>query len=107
MKYIITEEQLTKNIKPYILHWIKRRYDLVRASLKETFEYMEFDICRIDDYEKFEKKFFSVFMDCLHPFVHDHFVFGGDDAYDVMYNVLKDFYSLNCKEFYFNGRKDC
>lgn len=68
MKYIITEEQYNNNANQYILFWIKKRYDLVLGELKETFELMEFDICRIDDYEKFEKKFFSVFMDNLHPY---------------------------------------
>lgn len=106
MKYIITEEQLSKNIKPYILSWLKRRYSLVRASLKETFEYMEFDICRIDDYEKFEDKFFTVLMDGLHPYIYDNFIFG-EESYDVMYDILRDFYRDNCSEFYLNGRKDC
>ena len=50
MKYIITEEQyfkLPENEKA--LFWIKRRYDLVLGELKETFDIMEFDICRIDN----------------------------------------------------------
>ena len=53
MKYIITEEQYDRVINQKSLFWIKRRIDLVREELKETFELMEFDICRIDDYEKF------------------------------------------------------
>jgi hypothetical protein len=82
------------------------RNDLVKASLKETFEYMEFDICRVDEYEKFEKKFFTVFMDNLHPYYYDNFIFG-EEAYDVMYDILQDLYYVDCTEFYFNGRKDC
>ena len=106
MKYIVREEQLSNNIKPYILSWLKRRTDLVKASLKETLEYMEFDICRVDDYEKFEKKFFSVFMDCLHPYYYDNFIFG-EEAYDIMYDILQDLYYVECTEFYFAGREKC
>jgi hypothetical protein len=47
MKYIITEEQFDRVLNEPILFWVKRRYDLVEKSLKEAFELMEFDICRI------------------------------------------------------------
>jgi hypothetical protein len=106
MKYIITEEQFDRVLNGPIVSWLKRRNDLVKASLKETFEYMQFDICRIDEYEKFENKFFSVFMDCLHPYYYDNFIFG-EDAYDVMYNILQDLYYVDCTEFYFSGREKC
>ena len=106
MKYIITEEQFDRVLNEPILFWVKRRYDLVKASLEETFEYMEFDICRIDDYEKFEKKFFSVLMDCLHPYFYDNDTFG-DDSYDVLYSILQDLYYVECTEFYFKGREKC
>ena len=106
MKYIITEEQYNNNVNPYILFWIKRRYGLVLGELKETFELMDFDICRIDDYEKFEKKFFSVFMDNLHPYFYGNDTFG-DDSYDVLYNILQDLYYVECTEFYFAGREKC
>lgn len=107
MKYIITEEQFDRVLNGPILSWLKRRTELVEASLKETLEYMEFDICRIDDYEKFEDKFFSVFMDCLHPFYYDNFIFGGDESYDLMTNILRDLYYVDCTEFYFAGREKC
>jgi len=107
MKYIITEEQYNNNANQYILFWIKRRYDLVLGELKETFELMEFDICRIDDYEKFEKKFFSVFMDNLHPYFYDDDSFGGTESYYVMENILKDLFYVECTEFYFAGREKC
>jgi hypothetical protein len=107
MKYIITEEQYNNNANQYILFWIKRRYDLVLGELKETFELMDFDICRIDDYEKFEKKFFSVFMDNLHPYFYDDDSFGGTKSYYVMENILKDLFYVECTEFYFAGREKC
>ena len=106
MKYIITEEQFDRVLNEPILFWVKRRYDLVEKSLKETFELMEFDICRTDDYEKFEKKFFQVFMDCLHPYFYDNDTFG-DDSYDVLYSILQDLYYVECTEFYFAGRERC
>lgn len=106
MKYIITEEQFDRVVNGPIVSWLKRRNDLVKASLKETFEYMEFDICRTDDYEKFEKKFFSVFMDCLHPhFYENENIDHG--TYDAMFNIIKDLFHDEFSNFYFNGRKDC
>jgi hypothetical protein len=107
MKIIITEEQyfrLPENQRA--LHWIKRRFDSVKEALKETFELTEFDICRIDNYDKFENKFFSVLMDCLHPEIYndenfDHW------TYDTMFNILQDLYYVECTEFYFKGRKRC
>jgi hypothetical protein len=53
MRYTITEEQYKRVMNQKSLFWIKRRIDSVKEALKETFELMEFDICRIDDYEKF------------------------------------------------------
>jgi hypothetical protein len=106
MKYIITEEQHDRMISQPILFWIKRRYDSVKLSLKETFELTEFDICRIDDYEKFEKKFFSVFMDCLHPYYYDDENFSYAE-YDAMYEILQDLFYVECTEFYFAGREKC
>ena len=107
MKYIITEEQYDRIINQKSLFWIKRRIDSVNEALKETFELTEFDICRIDDYEKFEKKFFTVMMDSLHPYFYDDENFTHLE-YDMMCEVvLKDLFHVNCKEFYFKGRKKC
>lgn len=106
MKYIITEVQYDRVINQPTLFWIKRRYDLVEACLKETFELTEFDICRIDDYKKFEKKFYSVFMDCLHPYYYDDDNFSYAE-YDTMYEVLQDLFYVECTEFYFAGREKC
>jgi len=106
MKYIITEEQYDKFLNQKALFWLKRRFDLVKEELKETFGHMEFDICRIDDYEKFEKKFFTVLMDGLHPYFYDDENIG-DVEYDAMYDLLMDTYYVDCTEFYFAGREKC
>ena len=106
MKYTITEEQYNRVINQKSLFWVKRRFDLVKEELKETFELMEFDICRIDDYEKFEKKFFSVLMDGLHPYFYDDEDFSHIE-YDEMYDLLKDYFYVECTEFYFAGREKC
>ena len=107
MKYIITEGQyanLPENEKA--LFWIKRRYGSVKEALKETLGHMEFDICRIDSYDRFENKFFSVLMDCLHPEIYDDENFD-HWTYDTMFNILQDLYYVECTEFYFKGREKC
>jgi hypothetical protein len=107
MKIIITEMQyfnLPENQKA--LFWIKRRFNSVKKALKETFELMEFDICRIDNYDRFENKFFSVLMDCLHPEFYDDENFD-HWTYDTMFNILQDLYYVECTEFYFKGRERC
>ena len=106
MKYIITEEQYDRIINNTALFWIRRRFDLVKESLNETFEIMESDICRINDYEKFEKKFFSVLMDSLHPYFYDDENFSHTE-YDAMYNILSDLFYVDCTECYFDGRNKC
>ena len=107
MKYIITEEQYAKLPEnERALFWIKRRFDLVNKELKETFKHMKFDICRIDDYEKFEKKFFIVLMDSLHPYYYDDDSIGSVE-YDAMHDILKDLFYVDCTEFYFAGRERC
>jgi hypothetical protein len=106
MKYIITEEQYDRIINNTALFWIRRRFDLVKESLNETFEIMESDICRTNDYEKFEKKFFSVLMDSLHPYFYDDENFSHTE-YDAMYDILSDLFYVDCTEFYFDGRNKC
>ena len=106
MIYIITEEQYDRAVNQRSLFWLKRRFDSVKEALKETFDLMEFDICRIDDYEKFEKKFFTVLMDGLHPYFYDDENIG-DVEYDAMYDLLMDTYYVDCTEFYFKGREKC
>jgi valyl-tRNA synthetase len=107
MNYIITEGQyanLPENEKA--LFWIKRRYGSVKEALKETFDLMKFDICRIDSYDRFENKFFSVLMDSLHPEIYDDENFD-HWTYDTMFNILQDLYYVECTEFYFKGRERC
>ena len=107
MKYVITEEQYDRVVNKTVLFWIKRGFDLVEKSLRETYDLMEFDICRIDDYEKFEKKFFTVMMDSLHPYFYDDENFTHLE-YDMMCEVvLKDLFYVECTEFYFEGREKC
>jgi hypothetical protein len=106
MKYTITEEQYNRVINQKSLFWIKRRIDLVKEELKEVMELMEFDICRIDDYEKFEKKFFTVLMDGLHPYFYDDENIGNIE-YNGMHDLLKDYFYVECTEFYFAGREKC
>ena len=106
MKYIITEEQYDRVINRKMLFWIKRRYDLVLKSLKETMEIMESDICRFDNYEDFENKFFSVLMDGLHPYFYDDESIGNIE-YNEMYDLLMDLFYVDCTEFYFDGREKC
>ena len=107
MKIIITEEQFDRVVNKTVLFWIRRRFDLVKKALMETYDLMEFDICRIDDYEKFEKKFFTVMMDCLHPHFYDDENFTHLE-YDMMCEVvLRDLYYVECTEFYFAGREKC
>ena len=103
MKYIITEEQYDKIFNRYSLSWVKRRYDLVKESLKEACELMEYSICRIDDYERFEKEFFHVMMDNLHPYFYEDENFNYNDVFEV----LRDLYYVECTEFYFKGREKC
>ena len=107
MKYIITEEQYSR--LPEVeksLRWIRRRYNLVLNGLEETLKLMKSDICKINKYEVFEYRFFSVFMDCLHTVFYDDGNFSNLD-YDTMYNALRDLFYVNCTEFYFNGRENC
>ena len=106
MKYIITEEQYDRVINQKYLFWIKRRIDLVKEELNQVMGLMEFDICRIDDYEKFEKKFFTVLMDGLHPYFYDDENISNIE-YDGMHDILKDLFYVDCTEFYFAGRRKC
>jgi len=103
MKYIITEVQYDRLLNQYSLIWVRRRYDLVRESLIETYDLMKSSICRIDDYESFEKEFFHVMMECLH---HHYYV---DEVFDYgsVLEILTDLFYVECTEFYFKGRSKC
>lgn len=103
MKIIITEEQYDKLIGQKSFLWLRRRYALVIKELKETFDFTKDMICNYNSYEEFEQYFFSVFMDCLHPYYYD------DDSfnYDEIFNLLKDLFYVECTEFYFDGKERC
>jgi hypothetical protein len=104
MEIIITEEQYDRVINQSPLLWIKRRYDLVIQELKIcAMNNTEDDICDYNTYESFENYFFSVFMDCLHPYYYDDENF----EYNKISNVLRDMFYVECTEFYFKGRERC
>lgn len=103
MRYIITEEQYDRIISKDSLSWVKRRYDLVRQELKNTIDFTKDSICNYDSYEKFEHYFFSVFMDCLHPYFYDYDNFD----YEGVFHSLIDLFYVECTEFYFDGRERC
>jgi len=103
MKYIITEEQYDRVISKDSLSWVKRRYDLIHQELRPTMGFTRSSICNYDSYEKFEYYFFSVFMDCLHPYFYDDETFD----YEGVFHSLADLFYVECTEFYFKGRERC
>jgi hypothetical protein len=102
MKIIITEEQYDRVVNTESRNWIRRRFNLVEEELKDTYQLMKDDICRLD-YEDFEYRFFSVLMDGLHPYFYD--IEGFD--YRGVFNMLTDLFYVECTEFYFDGRRRC
>ena len=102
MKIIITEEQYDRVVNDQSRNWIRRRFKLVEEELKDTYQLMKDDICRLD-YEDFEYRFFSVLMDGLHPYFYD--IEGFD--YKGVLNMLTDLFYVECTEFYFAGREKC
>ena len=102
MKIIITEEQYDRVVNDQSRNWIRRRFNLVEEELKDTYQLMKDDICRLD-YEDFEYRFFSVLMDGLHPYFYD--IEGFD--YRGVFNMLTDLFYVECTEFYFAGREKC
>jgi len=47
-----------------------------------------------------------VLMDGLHPYFYDDEDFSHIE-YDGMYDLLKDYFYVECTEFYFAGREKC
>ena len=45
-------------------------------------------------------------MDGLHPYFYDDENISNIE-YDGMYNILKDYFYVECTEFYFKGREKC
>ena len=103
MKIIITEEQYDRVVNAESRNWIRRRFKLVEEELKDTYQLMKDNICRVDNYEDFEYRFFSILMDGLHPYFYDI----EDFDYKGVLNMLTDLFYVECTEFYFAGREKC
>ena len=103
LKIIITEEQYENTLETNSSLWLRRRYDLVLRELEYTKDFTRDGICRRDTYEDFEHYFFSVFMDCLHPYYYEETHFN----YEKFQSVLTDMFYVECTEFYFYGREKC
>jgi hypothetical protein len=101
MKIIITEEQYGRMFNSKL--WLRRNYDLVKQELKATMDFTRDRICDKDEFENFEYYFFSVFMDCLHPYYWEETNFD----YKEFQSTLTDMFYVECTEFYFNGREKC
>jgi hypothetical protein len=101
MKIIITEEQYGRMFNSKL--WLRRNYDLVKQELKSTMDFTRDRICDKKEYEKFEYYFFSVFMDCLHPYYWEETNFD----YKEFQATLTDMFYVECTEFYFAGREKC
>ena len=99
MRIIITEEQYDRVVNTPSRNWVRRNYGLIKKELDETFKLTSDMICRNDNYEDFEYRFFSVFMDVLHPYFYD--IEGFD--YRGVFNMLIDLFYVECTEFYFAG----
>jgi hypothetical protein len=103
MKIIISEDQRDMIIDTQSRNWVRRNYKLIKKELDEVFELTSDMICRFDKYEDFEYRFFSVFMDVLHPYFYDI----EDFDYRGVLNMLTDLFYVECTEFYFDGRRKC
>ncbi len=102
MRFIITEEQY-KGVIDQSRMWVLRRYELVKVQLDLAFRITQDDICRYEKYDKFEYYFFSVLMDCLHPFFMDE----NDFNYRAVQEFLTDLFYVECTEFYFKNKERC
>lgn len=103
MKIKITEEQYDRVVNYQCRNWIRRRFNLIKKELQETFDITSDMICRVDVYEDFKYRFFSVLMDGLHPYFYDI----EDFNYNGVFNMLMDVFYVECTEFYFDGREKC
>ena len=103
MRFIITEEQHDRVINDPSRMWVLRRYELVMVQLDLAFRITKDDICRYEKYDKFEYYFFSVLMDCLHPFFMDE----NDFNYKTVQDFLTDLFYVECTEFYFKNKERC
>ena len=102
MRFIITEEQYKRAIDQSGL-WVLRRYDLVMVQLDLAFRLTQDTVCRYNTYEGFEYYFFSVLMDCLHPFFYEENNFN----YEAVQEFLTDLFYVECTEFYYKVKERC
>lgn len=83
--------------------WVLRRYDLVKVQLDLAFRLTRDNVCRYNTYEDFEYYFFSVLMDCLHPFFYEEYDFN----YKAVQEFLTDLFYVECTEFYYKIKERC
>jgi len=103
MRFIITEEQHNRVINNPSRMWVLRRYDLVKVQLDLAFRLTRDNVCRYNTYEDFEYYFFSVLMDCLHPFFYEEYDFN----YKAVQEFLTDLFYVECTEFYYKIKERC
>lgn len=94
MKVIITESQHNKL-------WLLRRYDLVKSEFYETLGYV--DPCKFKTFETYERYFYNVFMDSLHP---EYYMIDNFD-YDGVAKALMDLFYVELTEHYFEKKERC
>ena len=94
MKVIITESQHNKL-------WLLRRYDLVKSEFYETLGYV--DPCKFKTFETYERYFYNVFMDSLHP---EYYMIDNFD-YDGVAKALMDLFYVELTEHYFDKKERC
>jgi hypothetical protein len=95
MKFIITESQYNKT-------WILRRYQLVKNAFNETISWVGnstlSDPCRFGSFSEFEKIFYQIMMDELHP----HFYDNDNFDYEGVMAELADLFYVDLTEYYHN-----
>lgn len=73
------------------------------VQLDLAFRLTRDNVCNRDTYEDFENYFFSVLMDCLHPFFYEEYDFN----YRAVQEFLTDLFYVECTEFYFKYKERC
>lgn len=93
MKFVITESQYNKM-------WILRRYHLVKNAFNETISWVGnsnlSNPCRFVSFSEFEKTFYYVLMDELHP----HFYGDDDFDYNGVMAELTDLFYIDLTKYY-------
>ena len=97
MNYIITESQLqviveSKSLMVYLRRVAPKSYDEVTNYMKSNRRFRELN--KID----FMKRFFSTFMDIVHPYLTSRY--GEDWDYDLVKDTLKEAYNDDVVELW-------